>query len=102
MSDKFYCQMCGRSVTGTEYHPYWYCVLEKASQLDIALSDIQSRDKQIENAARLDELSHIEPIPEAEPYLRFWWGEKNGERDIAMTLSERIKELKDNSNTENK
>lgn len=46
---------------------------------------------------RIDELSHIEPIPEAEPYLRFWWGEKDGERDIAMTLSERIEELEKES-----
>lgn len=49
---------------------------------------------QLITEARLDELSHIEPIPEAEPYLRFWWGEKNGKRDIAMTLTERIEELR--------
>jgi len=43
--------------------------------------------------AKIKELSHIEEIPEAQPYLRFWWGEKSKERDIAMTVKERIEEL---------
>lgn len=28
---------------GAEFHPYWYCVLQKAGQLDIALKDIKSQ-----------------------------------------------------------
>jgi len=41
----FDCQECGRLIEGDGevFHPYWYCVLQKAGQLDVALKDIQSQ-----------------------------------------------------------
>lgn len=40
------------------------------------------------NAARIDELKHIEGED-----AHYWWGEKTSKRDIAMTVIERIAEL---------
>jgi len=41
----FDCQECGRLIEGDGevFHPYWYCVLQKAGQLDVALKDIESQ-----------------------------------------------------------
>lgn len=54
----FDCQACGRLIEGIElyYHPYWYCVLQKAGQLDIALTDItaQTTKSNVELLERLD------------------------------------------------
>ena len=61
----FDCQMCGRLIEGTGfvYHPYWYCVLQKAGQLDTALADIESHYSQklheAKVQARIDELSAV-------------------------------------------